>query len=106
MHLRLLLSLKAHFIQLASTVDGTFRICVRVLWVEKATTVILYLFKHVFLLEKTTIGNVVRYIGTIDDNYQDASQVEEPFVENAVNAMLAGNEINPKTTKAIGCGIK
>ncbi|UBZ12874.1 thioredoxin family protein [Flagellimonas marinaquae] len=61
---------------------------------------------HVFLLEKTTIGNVVRYIGTIDDNYQDASQVEEPFVENAVNAMLAGNEINPKTTKAIGCGIK
>jgi len=61
---------------------------------------------HVFLLEKTTIGNVVRYIGTIDDNYQDASQVEEPFVENAVNAMLAGNEINPETTKAIGCGIK
>ncbi|WP_108247131.1 thioredoxin family protein [Muricauda brasiliensis] len=61
---------------------------------------------HVFLLEKTPIGNVVRYIGAIDDNYQNASQVEKPFVENAVNAMLAGNEINPKTTKAIGCGIK
>lgn len=61
---------------------------------------------HVFLLEKTAIGNVVRYIGAIDDNYQNASQVEKPFVENAVNAMLAGNEINPKTTKAIGCGIK
>ena len=61
---------------------------------------------HYFLLEKTAIGNVVRYIGAIDDNYQNASQVEKPFVENAVNAMLAGNEINPKTTKAIGCGIK
>ncbi|MEQ5792876.1 thioredoxin family protein [Muricauda sp. NFXS6] len=61
---------------------------------------------HVFLLEKTASGNMVKYIGAIDDNYQDASQVEETFVENAVDAMLAGNEINPKTTKAIGCGIK
>lgn len=61
---------------------------------------------HVFLLEKTAKGNVVKYIGAIDDNYQDASQVDEKFVENAVDAMLAGNEINPKTTKAIGCGIK
>ena len=61
---------------------------------------------HVFLLEKTASGNMVKYIGAIDDNYQDASQVEEAFVENAVDAMLAGNEINPATTKAIGCGIK
>ncbi|MDF0715501.1 thioredoxin family protein [Muricauda sp. 334s03] len=61
---------------------------------------------HVFLLEKTATGNMVKYIGAIDDNYQDASQVDETFVENAVDAMLAGNEINPKTTKAIGCGIK
>ncbi len=61
---------------------------------------------HVFLLEKTASGNMVKYIGAIDDNYQDASKVDETFVENAVDAMLAGNEINPKTTKAIGCGIK
>lgn len=61
---------------------------------------------HVFLLEKTASGNMVKYIGAIDDNYQDASQVDEKFVENAVNAMLAGSEINPKTTKAIGCGIQ
>ncbi|MDC6384417.1 thioredoxin family protein [Flagellimonas taeanensis] len=61
---------------------------------------------HVFLLEKTAKGNVVRYIGAIDDNYQDASQVKDKFVENAVDAMLAGKEIDPSTTKAIGCGIK
>ena len=61
---------------------------------------------HVFLLEKTASGNMVKYIGAIDDNYQDASRVDETFVENAVDAMLAGNEINPKRTKAIGCGIK
>lgn len=61
---------------------------------------------HVFLLQKTASGNVVRYIGAIDDNYQDASQVEEKFVENAIDAMLAGKEIAMTTTKAIGCGIK
>nr|WP_299488964.1 thioredoxin family protein [uncultured Allomuricauda sp.] len=61
---------------------------------------------HVFLLEKTSKGNVVRYIGAIDDNYQSASQVEEKYVENAVDAMLAGKEIKVTTTRAIGCGIK
>lgn len=61
---------------------------------------------HVYLLEKTVEGNVVRYIGAIDDNYQDATKVQEKFVENAVDAMLAGEEIKVATTKAIGCSIK
>ena len=61
---------------------------------------------HVFLLEKQPQGNVVQYIGAIDDNYQDASQVEEKFVELAVDALLAGEQIEIKTTRAIGCSIK
>ncbi|MEN1786447.1 MAG: thioredoxin family protein [Bacteroidota bacterium] len=61
---------------------------------------------HVFLLERTSKGNVVRYIGAIDDNYQDASQVEDKYVENAVDAMLAGKTIEVTTTRAIGCSIK
>ncbi|MEM8846389.1 MAG: thioredoxin family protein [Bacteroidota bacterium] len=61
---------------------------------------------HVYLLEKTASGNVVKYIGAIDDNYQDASQVEEKYVEDAVDAMLAGKEIKVTSTKAIGCTIK
>ncbi|PWL37426.1 thioredoxin family protein [Flagellimonas aquimarina] len=61
---------------------------------------------HVFLLEKTLKGNVVKYIGAIDDNSGDASNVEEKFVENAVDAMLAGKEIKVTTTRAIGCSIK
>lgn len=32
---------------------------------------------------------MVKYTGAIDDNYQDAPQVDETFVENAVVAMLA-----------------
>ena len=61
---------------------------------------------HVYLLEKTAKGNLVKYIGAIDDNYADAASVEVRYVENAVDAMLEGKEINVKTTKAIGCSIK
>lgn len=61
---------------------------------------------HVFILQKTENGNIVQYIGAIDDNYDDASAVEEKYVENAVDALLAGNEVAVKETKAIGCTIK
>ena len=61
---------------------------------------------HVYLLEKSKMGNVVRYIGTIDDNYSDASSVKTKYVENAVDAMLSKEEIPLTTTRAIGCSIK
>ncbi|MCL9807094.1 thioredoxin family protein [Flavobacterium amniphilum] len=61
---------------------------------------------HVYLLQKTKGGNVVKYIGAIDDNYNDASAVKVKYVENAVNSLLEGKEIEVKTTKAIGCSIK
>ncbi|WP_335966181.1 thioredoxin family protein [Galbibacter sp. PAP.153] len=61
---------------------------------------------HCFLLEKTSDGNVVKYIGAIDDNYQDADAVETTYVEDAIDAMLQGEEITIKNTKAIGCSIK
>ncbi|UNY98954.1 thioredoxin family protein [Zhouia spongiae] len=61
---------------------------------------------HVFLLEHTAKGYQVKYIGAIDDNYQDASLVETKYVEEAVDAMLAGEKIKITTTKAIGCSIK
>lgn len=61
---------------------------------------------HVYVLEKTKAGNVVRYIGAIDDNYEDAEAVEQKYVENAVDALLGGKEVPVKETKAIGCSIK
>ncbi len=61
---------------------------------------------HVYLLEKTPKGNQVKYIGAIDDNYSDASAVDTKYVEDAVNAMLKGEEIKVTTTRAIGCSIK
>ena len=61
---------------------------------------------HVFLVNKENGKNIVRYIGAIDDNYQDENKVKNHFVQDAVNALLAGEEIKTKTTKAIGCSIK
>ncbi len=61
---------------------------------------------HVFLLERTDEGNKVRYIGTIDDNYGNAAAVETSYVEDAVDAMLAGEKIEVQETRAIGCSIK
>lgn len=61
---------------------------------------------HVFLLSKNGNDMVVEYIGTIDDNYKDASQVKEKYLENAIDALLANKQIAMKETKAVGCGIK
>ncbi|WP_338378784.1 thioredoxin family protein [uncultured Flavobacterium sp.] len=61
---------------------------------------------HVYILEKTAKGNIVKYIGAIDDNYEDEKAVKVKYVEDAVNSLLKGIEVEVKTTKAIGCSIK
>jgi len=61
---------------------------------------------HVYVLQKTNKGNVVKYIGAIDDNYKDAALVNTKYVENAVDALLEGKEIKDTKTRAIGCTIK
>lgn len=61
---------------------------------------------HVYILQKTSKGNQVKYIGAIDDNYDDAKAVKQKYVENAVDALLKNKEVAVKETKAIGCSIK
>lgn len=61
---------------------------------------------HVYVLQKTKKGNVVKYIGAIDDNYEDEAAVKQKYVENAVDALLKGKDVPVKETKAIGCSIK
>jgi len=61
---------------------------------------------HVYVLQKTGKGNVVKYIGAIDDNYENAKAVKQKYVENAVDALLNNKEVTVKETKAIGCSIK
>lgn len=61
---------------------------------------------HVYVLQKVGTDLVVAYIGAIDDNSQNPESVKERFVEQAVNALLAGQKPEPDFTKAIGCSIK
>jgi peroxiredoxin len=61
---------------------------------------------HVYVLEKTEAGKVVKYIGAIDDNHRDADAVQVKYVENAVDALLNGKDVIQTETKAIGCSIK
>ncbi len=61
---------------------------------------------HVFVLKKDKNNWVVKYIGAIDDNYENEKDVKRKYVEEAVNALLQNRAIETKTTKAIGCGIK
>ncbi|EGV43233.2 thioredoxin family protein [Bizionia argentinensis JUB59] len=61
---------------------------------------------EVYVLEKTTNGNKVKYMGAIDDNYQDSEAVKNRYVEDAVDALLSGNTIKLKKIRAIGCTIK
>ncbi len=61
---------------------------------------------HIYVVQKMNNGNIVKYIGAIDDNYQNADQVKNKYVEDAVNALLVGKEVDVTETKAIGCSIK
>ncbi len=58
---------------------------------------------HVFILTKDL---KVSYIGAIDDNARNADAVTKKYVEDVVDAMIAGKPVPFTKTKAIGCGIK
>lgn len=58
---------------------------------------------EVFLLDS---NDTIVYHGAIDDNARDEESVDDKYLENAIDALLSGKEINPKDTKAIGCSIK
>ena len=61
---------------------------------------------HVYVLTKKGEKLYVRYIGAIDNNYQDPEQVTEKYLVNALEALLAGKDPAVTFTKAIGCTIK
>lgn len=46
------------------------------------------------------------YHGALDDNAEHPDQVQHRYLAGAMSALAAGEEIDPKQTKAIGCTIK
>lgn len=61
---------------------------------------------HVFILEKDGKDLLVKYIGAIDNNVKSADAADKLYVEDAVDALIAGNDPDPDYTRAVGCTIK
>ncbi len=61
---------------------------------------------NVYVLQKTDKGNVVKYIGAIDNDTEGTNPNRTNYVQAAVNALLSGKAILTTSTKAIGCSIR
>ncbi|MCP1297550.1 thioredoxin family protein [Chryseobacterium sp. S0630] len=61
---------------------------------------------HVFVLKKENGKNIVKYIGAIDNNYDNPNDVSEYYAQDAVNALIKGEPVKMTKTVAIGCTIK
>lgn len=61
---------------------------------------------HIYLLNKESDKFRVEYIGAIDDSPREASDVNERYVEDAIDALLAGEKPSVTGKRAIGCTIK
>jgi peroxiredoxin len=61
---------------------------------------------HVYLVQKEGNKMSVAYIGAIDDNWEDPAAAAKTYVQDAINALKAGQPVAVKETKAIGCTIK
>lgn len=61
---------------------------------------------HVYILKKENGKNIVKYIGTIDNNYENPNDVSEYYVQDAVNQLLKNEPVKTEKTVAIGCTIK
>ena len=58
---------------------------------------------HIYLFDN---DDKLVYRGAIDDNAKSAKKVEQTYLADAIDALLAGEDISKKTSKALGCSIK
>jgi len=58
---------------------------------------------HVYLFDATL---KLVYTGAIDDNVNRKDEVDEHYLNDALNNMTKGKKIDPETTRNIGCSIK
>ena len=59
---------------------------------------------HVYIVSKKTMK--VEYIGAIDNSSRNPGKVTEKYVEDVLDALLAGKKPIKTETRAIGCSIK
>lgn len=61
---------------------------------------------HVYILQKKDNKFIVKYIGAIDNNTEEADKADKKYVEEAVDALISQKVVPTPETKAIGCTIK
>jgi peroxiredoxin len=61
---------------------------------------------HVFILKKENGKNIVKYIGAIDNNYENPNDVSEYYAQDALNQLIKGEPVKMSKTVAIGCTVK
>jgi len=61
---------------------------------------------HMYILQKENDQYRVAYIGTIDNNPKSAEQASKHYIDDAMKALLSGQEVEVSKTKAVGCTIK
>ena len=61
---------------------------------------------EVYVIEKTDQGLILKYHGAIDDSPRSAEEVEEKFVEEAIDSLLSGKPVKRSRAKGIGCSVK
>lgn len=60
---------------------------------------------HCYLLQRVDGQLKVAYVGAFDDA-KEPENVKEKYLQNAIEALLAGGTPNPSSTKAFGCSVK
>lgn len=61
---------------------------------------------HIYVLNKESGKLRVEYIGAIDDSPSEIADVSKRYVEDAIDALLAGQKPTVTSKRAIGCTIK
>ena len=59
-----------------------------------------------FVLQNVNGSFILKYKGAIDDNPQLESSVREPYLRNAIDAVVANRAVAVPEKRALGCMIK
>lgn len=61
---------------------------------------------HVYIIQNSEAGPEIVYKGAIDDNYQRPAEVKQKYVEEVVEKLIRGENVEYFETPAVGCSIK
>jgi peroxiredoxin len=61
---------------------------------------------HMYVLQKENDNYSVKYIGAIDNNPKESDKASKRYINDALDALIRGEDVPEKETKAVGCTIK